>query len=70
MATRDNESGECLTVREAAALLRLDRKTVYQLVADDKLPGVRRVGRSIRLFRPALMKWLEDARPEPMVGTS
>ena len=50
---------EVITVDEAADLLRVDRRTVYSLIKRGKIPGVRRVGRSIRLSRTKLLAWLE-----------
>lgn len=47
---------EILTVDEAAALLRVNRKTLYEAIRLDQLPGaVIRLGRSIRLRREALL---------------
>lgn len=51
---------EVLTVDEAAALLRVNRKTLYELIQRDELPGVRRLGRAIRIHRPTLIQWLAD----------
>jgi excisionase family DNA binding protein len=48
-----------LTVDEAAAFLRLNRKTLYDAVRAGELPGVVRVGRSIRIGRDALLGWLK-----------
>jgi len=47
-----------LTVDEAAALLRVDRKSIYESIRRGELPGVVRVGRIIRISRPALLQWL------------
>ena len=57
-----------LTVDEAATLLRCDRKTVYTAIQRGKLPGVRRVGRSIRIHRPTLIAWL-GANPSHSTGS-
>jgi excisionase family DNA binding protein len=46
-------------VDEAAAFLRLNRKTLYDAVRAGELPGVVRVGRSIRIGRDALLGWLQ-----------
>jgi len=48
---------EVLTVDEAAAFLRLDRKTVYRAITEETIP-FRRLGRRIRLSRTALRAWL------------
>ena len=47
-----------LTVDEAARLLRVNRKTLYDAVRDGRVPGVIRMGRSIRIGRDALLGWL------------
>ncbi len=51
-----------LTVDEVAALLRLDRKTVYNAIARKEIPGVLRLGRAIRLSRDAVLQWLRDGQ--------
>ncbi len=51
-----------LTVDEVAVVLRVDRKTVYAAVRDGEIPGVRRVGRAIRLHRDTVLKWLADGQ--------
>jgi excisionase family DNA binding protein len=48
-----------LTVDEAARLLRVNRKTLYDAVRAGEVPGVVRVGRSIRIGREALLRWME-----------
>lgn len=48
-----------LTVDEAARLLRVNRKTLYEAVRAGEVPGVVRVGRSIRIGREALLRWME-----------
>jgi excisionase family DNA binding protein len=49
---------QALTVDEAARLLRVNRKTLYDAVRDGRIPGVIRMGRSIRIGRDALLGWL------------
>ena len=52
-------TGDVLTVREAAALLRVNEKTLRESISRGEVPGVRRIGlRCIRLSRPALLDWL------------
>ena len=48
-----------LTVDEAARLLRVNRKTLYDAVRAGEVPGVVRMGRSIRIGRDALLGWME-----------
>lgn len=58
---------ELLTVKETAALMRLDRNTVYELVRTNQIPHVR-LGRSIRIPRQALLQHLERAALEAVSG--
>ena len=44
-----------LTVDEAARLLRVNRKTLYDAVRDGRVPGVIPMGRSIRIGCDALL---------------
>lgn len=48
-----------LTVDEAARLLRVNRKTLYDAVREGRVPGVVRMGRTIRIGRDALLDWLK-----------
>jgi excisionase family DNA binding protein len=49
----------CLTVEEAATLLRVNRKTFYEAVRLGRVPGIIRVGRVIRISREALLAWIQ-----------
>ena len=51
-----------LTVPELAGLLRISRANAYRLVRDGDLPGVRRVGRSIRILTASVLSWLDQGR--------
>lgn len=51
---------DVLDVRQAAALLRVGRNAVYEAVSRNKIPH-RRIGRSIRFSRAALLAWLSHA---------
>ncbi len=44
-----------LTVEEAAALLRVNRKTLYESIRLGQMPGVVRIGKSLRIHRDALV---------------
>jgi excisionase family DNA binding protein len=50
-----------LSVREAAELLRVSRRTVYTLVERDGLPAVR-IGGLIRFVPSAVEEWLDAQR--------
>jgi excisionase family DNA binding protein len=51
---------QVLTVEEVADLMRVDRKTAYAAIAEGDLPGVRRIGRCIRVSRDVFLRWLEQ----------
>ena len=53
---------EVLTVDEAAVILRVSRFTLYSEIKRGRIPGVVRIGRTIRLSRGALSAWFE-AKP-------
>jgi excisionase family DNA binding protein len=42
----------------SAGLMRVDRKTAYAAIAEGEVPGVRRLGRCIRVSRDVLLQWL------------
>ena len=48
-----------MTVDETADLLRVNRKTVYQMIDRNELPGVVRAGRKIRVSTQAVLEWLQ-----------
>ena len=54
-----------LTVDELALLLRVDRKTAYAAVTRGEVPGVRRLGRTIRVHRESVITWLRDGHGAP-----
>jgi excisionase family DNA binding protein len=53
---------EVLTVREAAAILRVGRNQLYQAVARGEL-GAIRIGRTVRIPKHALLDLLTPASP-------
>jgi excisionase family DNA binding protein len=57
---------EVLTVREAAAILRVGRNQLYQAVARGQLRAIR-IGRSIRIPTQTLLDLLDHDRP-PTAG--
>jgi len=62
---QNNEAGapaslpDVLTVEEAAAFLRVNRKTFYEAVRLGSVPGVIRLGRVIRISKSALISWVQ-----------
>jgi excisionase family DNA binding protein len=51
-----------LNVEELAALLRVERKTVYAAIARGEIPGVRRVGTLLRVSRERVLAWLAQGQ--------
>jgi excisionase family DNA binding protein len=51
-----------MTVDELADFLRVERKTLYDAIARGELPGVRRIGRLIRISRVAVLAWLAEGQ--------
>lgn len=57
------EERQYLTVPEAAHLLRINRGRAYQMANDGNLPGVIRIGRTLRVDKERLIAGLaEDGR--------
>jgi excisionase family DNA binding protein len=59
---------QVLTVEEVADLMRVDRKTAYAAIAEGGVPGVRRIGRCIRVSRDVLLRWLEQGEAKRTLG--
>ncbi len=51
-----------LNVEELAALLRVNRKTVYEALARAEIPGARRIGGTYRILRGAVIDWLASSQ--------
>jgi excisionase family DNA binding protein len=49
-----------LNAKEVANLLRINRKTLYEAVQRDEIPGAFRVGRCLRFRRDAVLTWLHQ----------
>jgi excisionase family DNA binding protein len=52
---------EWLKVPEVAKMLQIARSRAYELVGEGEIPSVR-IGRSVRVNRRELEKWLEERR--------
>ncbi len=57
----EEQRHEYLKVPEVAKVLRIARSRAYELVADGEIPAVK-IGRSARLSRKELDRWLEGQR--------
>jgi excisionase family DNA binding protein len=55
------EQHEYLKVPEVAEVLRIARSRAYEMVARGEIPSVR-IGRSVRVSRKELDRWLEEQR--------
>jgi len=62
MIDPDGES-EVLDVREAAQLLKIGRNALYEAVGRGEVPH-RRIGRTIRFSRDALLEWLASCQAQ------
>jgi excisionase family DNA binding protein len=55
-------ASEAMDVRELTALLGLNRRTVYNLIACGQIPGVRRLGRRIVVHRGTVIRRLGNGQ--------
>lgn len=49
-----------VTVDELAALLRVNRKTIYESISRNEIPGIQRIGRQFRASRDVVLAWLAN----------
>jgi excisionase family DNA binding protein len=54
----ESELAPIITPDELVGLLRLNRKTIYDLLARRQIPGACRIGRRYRISRDAVLNWL------------
>lgn len=57
-----NELPRVLTADEVASLLRVNIETIYRLARKGRMPGCRRVGRSLRFDRRVVLDWLAEGK--------
>ncbi len=55
-----NAPKQVLTVDELAALLRVNKKTIYDAIKNGEIPGVRKIGRVFRISKPKVLAWLAE----------
>ena len=60
---------EFLTVEEAAEFLRVIRKTLYEAIRLEQVPGVLRVGKALRIRRAALLEWTAGKGRDSALGS-
>jgi excisionase family DNA binding protein len=58
-----------LTVAEAAELLRVNRKTLYEAIRLGQVPGVARLGKTLRIRRAALVEWTASKGRDSALGS-
>jgi excisionase family DNA binding protein len=51
---------ELLSIQQTASILNIGRSRAYSLAASGELPGVMRIGRSVRVSRRRLEEWIEQ----------
>jgi excisionase family DNA binding protein len=56
-----DERHEYLKVPEVARIIRVARSRAYELVAEGEIPSIK-IGRSVRVSREELDRWLEEQR--------
>jgi excisionase family DNA binding protein len=49
-----------LKIDEAAALLSMGRAKAYQMAQNGEMPGIVRMGRSVRVSAAVLRKWVDE----------
>ncbi len=54
-----------LTADEVAALIRVERKTLYDAAKRGQIPGAFRVGRLLRFKREVVLEWLRSDKGAP-----
>ncbi|MEI8256141.1 MAG: helix-turn-helix domain-containing protein [Deltaproteobacteria bacterium] len=63
--TRLELESPVMTVDELADLLRVDRKSVYAAIQRNEIPGVQRIGKTLRIHRATVVAWLADGQVSP-----
>lgn len=51
-------AGEVLTVPELAQLLRIGRNSAYEAIQRGEIPGVVRIGRTVRVSKATVLRWM------------
>ena len=61
----ENSKDDILTIDQAAQLLKVSSKTVYDLVSEERAPGkifAKKVGRSWRIMRKEIDSFLSEGK--------
>jgi excisionase family DNA binding protein len=59
------QAAELLDIRQAAELLHISTRHLWRLIDRGQGPPIIRLGRSVRVPRQMLARWLEDAAGRP-----
>lgn len=65
MANPGRNDEEILTVAQVAKFLQIHQKTIYRLIAERKIPFIRKPGVGYRFLRSQLLGWLQDGFEAP-----
>jgi excisionase family DNA binding protein len=65
----DNDGSRVLTVLDVSRLLSIGRRAAYQAIRNGQIPGVLRIGRSIRVSRAVFDSWLQNGLQEGLLET-
>ena len=72
MQETNDMQGQPLLVRaeEVAELLDVSRSKVFAMMASGELPGVVRIGRSVRVSRASLERWVRERSGDETTGSA
>lgn len=54
------EEEKFLTAREVARTMKIAQSTAYKLMQEGKIPGVKRVGRNVRVRKDIFEEWCNE----------
>jgi excisionase family DNA binding protein len=54
---------EFLRIDELAALLGVPRSTLYEAIARNEIPGIRKIGKHLRASRSVVLAWFAGEGP-------
>lgn len=67
MATELSQMDEILTAQECADMLKINIKTLYRVLSEEREPGkifARKVGTKWRIKREEVMRYLSEEKPK------
>jgi excisionase family DNA binding protein len=57
---------DIITVDELAEYMKVNRKTIYNMVKEGELPGARRFRDTIRIHKPTVLAWIAAGESTPV----